>query len=323
TGKGIYDWRAIEHTLSGRIPENTVLSHDLLEGVHGRVGLATDLILLEQFPPNTATYMRRLHRWVRGDWQLLPWLFRRVRKEDGSLAPNPVKWFHRWKIIDNLRRSLMPPATLALLLLAWLGWLPGSALAWTIAIAALAAAPLLADLLGLATRVVSRPAASPALVINAPPSLLRHVEHWLISLMLLPYQTNVLLDAIFRTLIRLGITRRHLLEWTTAAHAHRRMRGHGRLIGLVRELWASPVVAIVATVLIGLINPSALPVAAPFLLAWLLAPLVVSWLDRPLGRKPEKLSAADQQFLRTTARRTWLFFERFVSPDNHWLPPDN
>ncbi len=323
TGKGIYDWRAIEHTLSGRIPENTVLSHDLLEGVHGRVGLATDLMLLEQFPPNSATYMRRLHRWVRGDWQLLPWLFRRVRKEDGSRARNPVKWFHRWKIIDNLRRSLMPPATLALLLLAWLGWLPGSALAWTIAIAALAAAPLLADLLGLLTRIVSRPVASPALVLNAPPSLLRHVEHWLISLLLLPYQTNVLLDAIVRTLIRLGITRRHLLEWTTAAHAHRRMSGHGRLIGLVRELWASPAVAIVAALLIGLINPLALPVAAPFLLAWLLAPLVVSWLDRPLGRKPEKLSAADQQFLRTTARRTWLFFERFVSPDNHWLPPDN
>jgi len=323
TGKGIYDWRALEQSLAGRIPENTVLSHDLIEGVHGRVGLATDLVLLEQFPSNTATYMRRLHRWVRGDWQLLPWLGRRVRKEDGSLGRNHLKWFHRWKIIDNLRRSLIPPATLSLLLLAWFNWLPGSALAWTVAIAALAAAPLLAELLGLLTRALSRPVASPALVLNAPPSLLRQGEHWLISLLLLPYQTSVLLDAIIRTLIRLGFTRRHLLEWTTAAHAHRRLSGHTGLAAQVRELWISQALAVVATILIVWLNPPALPVAAPFLLAWVLAPALIIWLDRPLARVPEHLSAADQQFLRTTARRTWLFFERFMTPDNHWLPPDN
>lgn len=323
TGKGIYDWRAIEHCLGGAIPENTVLSHDLLEGLYSRVGLASDLVLLEQFPSTTATFMRRLHRWIRGDWQLLPWLGFRVGRADGRQRANPLGLVDRWKIIDNLRRSLLAPALLILLIIAWLGWLPGSALAATLLLAAFSAAPLWSELLGLATRLLARPRVAPLVAINALPGLRRQASHWLISLMLLPYQSGVLLDAIGRSLYRMRISRRRLLQWTTAAQAHKRMGQGSQLRQLLAEMWLSPTLAMATGLALVLVKPQSLLVAAPLLLAWLLAPLICWRLDRPIKQYQPELSQQQTDLLRTTARRTWLFFEHFVTPDNHWLPPDN
>jgi len=323
TGKGIYDWQAMEHCLENRIPDNSVLSHDLLEGIHGRVGLVTDLILLEQFPPTSLSWMRRLHRWVRGDWQLLPWLSPWPQRADGHRKANDLAPIHLWKIFDNLRRSLLPPAALMLLLIAFLGLLPGDPLLWVLVISALLAAPLFSDLLSLVTRAANRPSSAPGLLLSAPTGLLRQLAHWLVSLVLLPWQTQILVDAIGRSLYRLAFSRRHLLEWTTAAHTHRR---HGKQLPLgafFRELWFSVLLTITALLSILLINPSGLAVALPFLLAWLFAPIVVRKLDRPQQPRQFDLDDRQQRFLRTTARRTWLFFRRFVEPDNHWLPPDN
>ncbi|TVQ35149.1 MAG: hypothetical protein EA370_09645, partial [Wenzhouxiangella sp.] len=323
TGKGIYDWRAIAHCLGDAIPENTVLSHDLLEGMYSRVGLASDLVLLEQFPSSTATFMRRLHRWVRGDWQLLPWLRSSIRRADGTRCRNRLGPLDRWKIIDNLRRSVLPPSFLALLVLAWSGLLPGSALAATVLIAAFSAAPLLSEMLGLLTRLLARPRLAPLVAINALSGLKRQLLHWMVSLMLLPHQSGVLIDAIARSLIRMGVTRKHLLQWTTAAQAQKRRGQGGRLGQLTREMWLSPTLAV--GVGLGLVygQPAALPVAAPFLLAWFFAPGVCYLLDRPIRTRIAELSPAQKDTLRTAGRRTWLFFEHFVRPENHWLPPDN
>lgn len=323
TGKGIYDWRALEHCLGGAIPENTVLSHDLLEGLYSRVGLASDLVLLEQFPPTTATFMRRLHRWIRGDWQLLPWLGWRVRQADGSKQANPLGRVGRWKIIDNLRRSLLAPALLVLLNIAWFGWLPGSALAATLLLTAFSAAPLWSELLGLLTRLLARPRYAPLVAINALPGLRRQASHWLINLMLLPYQSGVLIDAIARSIYRMTISRRRLLQWTTAAQAHKRLGQGSRLGPLLAEMWLSPSLALGSAVLLALVRPESLLIAAPLLIAWLLAPLICWWLDRPIQPRRPELTQQQTDLLRTTARRTWLFFEHFVTPDNHWLPPDN
>src|SRR3546814_3171752 len=108
-GKCIYDVHAFHRSIDGRVPENTIPSHDLFEGAHGRVALATDIVLYEGFPGSYLEYARRLHRWVRGDWQLVPWLASKVPAADGSRLANPLSGIDRWKIVDNLRRSLVAP----------------------------------------------------------------------------------------------------------------------------------------------------------------------------------------------------------------------
>ncbi len=323
TGKGIYDWQALDHTLAGRIPDNTLLSHDLFEGIHGRVGLASDLVLLEQFPPTLQTFMRRMHRWVRGDWQLLPWLGRSVPRSDGSRMPNSLPWAHRWKIIDNLRRSLMPPVLLLILALAWLSLLPGNTLAWTLLVAAFIAAPLLADLLGVLTRALARPSVSALLLVNSWSGLKRQFLHALVSLVLLPYQAAVLIDAIGRTLVRLFLTHRALLEWVTAAHAHRQQGRQSGLFAAYRRMWTAPATALALALAVGTFNPSALPMCIPVLLAWFAAPGIAWQLDRAAAHRQPDPDADTRRYLRKAARRTWLFFEHMSVPDNHWLPPDN
>lgn len=322
-GKGIYDWRAFEHALAGRIPDNILLSHDLLEGLYGRVGLVSDTMLLEQFPPNAPAFMRRLHRWLRGDWQLLPWLSPWPPSGPGVGRRQRLPLIHRWKMLDNLRRSLQAPAIVALLLLAWLGVLPGAAWGWTLLIVALHAAPVVAELLDLTTRALADPRTLPRRLRQAPAALGRPLLHWLLTLTLLPYESQVTLDAIGRTLYRLTISRRRLLEWTPTAHIRRTSHQGASSARLWGEMWASTVLALTSLAAVWLFNPSALAVAAPILLTWLGAPAITAWTSGTRHRQPEPLSAAARRRLRGLARRTWLFFERFVGPDDHWLAPDN
>ncbi|WP_376691162.1 GH36-type glycosyl hydrolase domain-containing protein [Wenzhouxiangella sp. EGI_FJ10409] len=320
-GKGIYDWRAIEATLAGRIPDNSLLSHDLLEGIFARVGLATDIVLMEQFPPGVIAWTRRQHRWVRGDWQLLPWLGRSARGGDGDRYRSRLSLVHRWMIVDNLRRSLQPPVTLLLILFAFSGLLPGSDFLWSLLFLLLPAAGLLSELLGSASHLLAAPRGA---VLRLRPTLhgLRlQAQHWLLSLVLLPYQSLMIGDAVVRTLLRLFVTRRHLLEWTTAAHVHRSL-GHARQ-SLWRELWPCPLLGALVLVGVGLSEPGLLLVAAPVASAWLMAPAIVRRVERPRRREIERLDPEAERLLRRVARRTWLFFDHFVGPDTHWLPPDN
>ena len=324
-GKGIYDWRAFERALAGRIPANRVLSHDLLEGAYARTGLCSDTIVLEQFPVDVPSYMRRLHRWVRGDWQLLPWLWPRVRGTDGSLNRNQLGAIQRWKLLDNLRRSLQPPITLLLLGAAWLGLLPGAVWVWTLLLTATQAAPLWCELLGLVTRATMAPTRAWTRLRAAPMTLRRALQHGLLSLLLLPYESRVLLDAIVRTLFRLALRRRGLLEWTPAAQVLRQLRGSsGSMLARAwRENWISPLLALLMAVAIRAFAPEALLVASPLLLAWLLAPWVMVWLARSAFPPQRAISARQRRHLHLIARRSWLFFEQFVGPDDHWLAPDN
>ncbi len=321
-GKGLYDWQAFEHTLDTRVPENALLSHDLLEGVHGRVALATDIVLLEQYPSNVLAWLRRQHRWVRGDWQLLPWL-QPVVRGDGGWQRNPLSLIHRWKIVDNLRRSLQPPAVLVLLLIAWSGRLPGPAWAWTLAFASLLAAPLISEMLNQAGRLLAAPRTLHARLRDGPVLLRQRFEHWLLTLVLLPYESLLLLDAILRTLFRLLVSRQRLLEWTSAAHVNRHLGGTPGLGQTWREMWASPAFASGVTLGMLALNPAGLAQAAPLLLAWWLAPQIAWWANQPLHPSAARTRPQDVQQLRNLARRTWLFFERYVGPDDHWLPPDN
>ncbi|MDY7079666.1 MAG: glucoamylase family protein [Chloroflexota bacterium] len=315
-GKGIYEVAAFERSLGGCVPDNALLSHDLFEGIHGRVGLVTDVVLYEDYPSRYLAYTRRLHRWVRGDWQLLPWLLPRVPHADGGKTPNNLSILSRWKILDNLRRSLLAPALLAMLLAGWL-WLPGSALVWTVSVMLALATMVIA---GLITLWVRRLRGAESWTVQ---SLWMAVLRWLLALAFLPYETLIMVDAIASTLVRLTITHKRLLQWTTTAHTIRLFGKETKLGLLWRQMWGASLLSLGLAVLVWLVNPAASLIASPLLLVWIASPYVAYWVSRPVIHEKMPLSADQRQQLRRLARRTWLYFERFVGPDDHWLPPDH
>ncbi|WP_240003900.1 GH36-type glycosyl hydrolase domain-containing protein [Luteibacter sp. 9135] len=317
TGKGIYDVDAFERAMAGRLKDERVLSHDLIEGCFVRSALLSDVLVFEEIPERYADDSVRRHRWMRGDWQLLPWLLPTVPSPHGWVA-NDLSALSRWKLFDNLRRSLVAPAALALLVAGWLWIAP--ALTWTVAILAMMVVPVLLQVLMDAARkphdiawrqhagVQSRAAAEHALRLG-------------LSIAWLPHDARLSVDAIARSLWRVCVSRKHLLEWRSSADVERQGRGSRQIPW--GALWAGPATAIVVAALLAVARPLVLPVALPWLLAWLASPPLAWWISRAQVSKPFAPSEADHAFLRLLARRTWAFFETHMGPDDHWLPPDN
>lgn len=318
-GKGIYDVAAFRRSLDGCVPDNAILSHDLFEGLHGRAGLVSDVAVFEDYPPDFITYARRLHRWVRGDWQLVPWLFPRVRL-NGRRVRNRIDGLGRWKIFDNLRRSLLLPSILVMLVLGWIGD-PARAWWWTFVAVTVPAMPVL---LGAAAAVRRRAAASgqSAPFGSSPGSVPLAISRWVMALTFLPHQTRVELDAALRTLVRVYGTRRRLLEWTTASTTAQSLRGQGRGFYWL-EMAAGPAAGVVIGAAILVVAPAAVAWAWPLLAAWIIAPEVAYRISHPASPEVRPLTDAQRRRVRTLARRTWAFYERFLSPEDHWLPPDN
>jgi len=316
-GKGIYAVDVFEQALDHHFPENRILSHDLIEGCYARSGLLSDVQLYEDYPACYSADVSRRHRWTRGDWQIAQWLLPRVPGRDGRLRHNPLSALSRWKLADNLRRSLVPAALTALLVLG-LALLaePG---AWTLAVLSILLVPaLLTSLLnGLRKPGELRWRAHLTAVVRAAGDGLGQA---VFTLVCLPYEAYFSLDAMVRTLWRLVVSRRRLLEWTSSGDLERRGQG---LAAFYRTMWIAPAIALITGVGLAVRAPAALLVAAPILLAWLAAPLVAWWMSRPLERREARLTVDQTRFLRAVARRTWGFFETFVGPHDHWLPPDN
>jgi len=311
TGKGIYDVDAFEAALEGRVRESTLLSHDLFEGTFARAGLASDIEVVEEFPSRYDVAAARQHRWARGDWQLLPWIAGRA----GAL---PL--IGRWKMLDNLRRSLSAPACVLALVAGWA--LPlQAAFIWTgfvvSAIALSTLVPLLSAILPRRARTTARShlsalAADVRLALSLAALLLVFLAHqaWLMS------------DAIARTLYRLLVSRRQLLDWVTAGQAT--VSPRLELPGFYRQMSGGVALGGATALVLWWIGSETWPVAAPFVLAWIAAPAIARWTSlSPLvaGRVP--VSLADARALRLVARRTWRYFETFVTAAEHWLPPDN
>lgn len=316
-GKGIYDIDAFEASLKGRVPENSLLSHDLFEGIHGRVALVTDIILYEDYPPHYLIHVQRTHRWIRGDWQLLPWLWPRIPHMGDGKVPSSFSAIDYWKILDNLRRSLLPPALLLLFLAGWM-WLPGSALLWTLIGAV---TPAGAFITGTAASLVRLLTGTSWREIRG--SIRDGFIRWLLALAFLPYESVLTLDAILITLNRLLITHRRLLQWKTAASTARLFGRDVKLKATRQQMISAVFVSGSLGLLVYFINPFALPVAFPLLLTWLLSPEIAYWISRPSAPPKEELTDEQRQKIRTLARRTWLFFEQFVDPQDNWLPPDH
>ncbi|MDB4980862.1 MAG: cyclic beta 1-2 glucan synthetase, partial [Myxococcales bacterium] len=317
-GKGIYDIDAFARSLAGRLPENRILSHDLLEGAHGRAGLVSDITLFEDYPSTYAADVSRRSRWMRGDWQLMSWLGFRVPGADGRQRGNPLSSLSRWKILDNLRRALVPIALLVLMVVGW--FVPGGAVFGTVVVTGVLLFP---GLLAAAAELTRRPTDFPYArhLSEVGRTLGRQLLREGYALCCLPYEAYIAASAMGRTLLRVALTRRHLLEWRTARDVQRGARAG--LGGTYLEMWTSPVVALVATLAIAVRAPGALPVAAPITALWLVSPALAWWLGRPLAPARPQMSAEDRDFLRVVARRTWRFFETFVCAEDNHLPPDN
>ncbi|HET7295445.1 MAG TPA: glucoamylase family protein, partial [Vicinamibacteria bacterium] len=323
TGKGLYDVSAFTAALEGRVPENALLSHDLFEGLYARTALVSDVEVVDDYPSNVLVHARRQHRWVRGDWQILRWLFPVVPTRSG-LERNRLPLISRWKIFDNLRRSLAAPATVALLVVAW-ALLPGSPAVWTAATLAALAFPLYPLLVGAASGPRSEQPwrAFLGTVWDEARTVLAQVS---LQLTFLASQAYERTHAIFLTLVRLAATRRRLLEWETAAASAARSAGPARSTGarlFFVEMIASPAIALLALVLLWAVRPAALPVALPVLALWAAAPLIAFGLSRPAPARRPGLSADDRRLLQLVARRTWGYFEAFMGADDHGLPADN
>ncbi len=316
TGKGIYDVDAFESATGRTFPENQILSHDLIEGNYARCGLVTDIELFDDFPSRYHAYARREHRWVRGDWQLLPWLGPTVPTADGA-RPNPLPAPERWKVLDNLRRSLVPPSVVLLLVLGWTV-LPGPAWLWTLLALAVPALPLVQQVSGALIGAVRKGSLAPLGGLRDVPATAMSSG---LTIAFLADQARLLVEATGRTLYRLFVSRKQMLEWETAAATERRL---GTGVGQFFEtMWPAPTLAVALGGLVAATNPVALPAAAPVLVAWLASPGVAYWVSRPGKKAEEPLTEDERDALRRIARRTWRFFETFVGAEDQWLPPDN
>jgi hypothetical protein len=317
-GKGIYDVAMFERVLKGRFPENRILSHDLLEGSYARSGLVTDIQLYEDYPARYSVDASRRRRWIRGDWQIAGWLRRRVPSADGSREKNPLSWLSQWKIFDNLRRSLVAPAIVLLLVLGWSVLAP--AWWWTLAaFSALLVPPLIAALIDVLHKPEEVPVGQHLAFTSRAAA--RHGLQVLFQIAWLPHEAYYSVAAILRTQWRIFLSRRGLLEWVPSSEQNR-VRPD-TLAASIRSMWAAPALALATAAYLQVTNPLALTVAAPILLLWFVSPALASWVSRPRGPRVVKLTSEQNVFLRKLARRTWAYFEHFVGPADHWLPPDN
>jgi cyclic beta-1,2-glucan synthetase len=315
-GKGIYDVAAFEKSVRGQIPENTLLNHDLFEGIHGRAALVTDVILYEEYPTRYLGYARRMRRRIREDWQLLPWILGLVKTENG-IARKRISLINRWKVIDNLRRSLVPPNMVLILAAAWLGWLPGSPLVWSLLVLLTPTLPVLAQTLHHIRHNFGRLPLKELIEPGRLPAL-----RWALAITFLPYEAFLSLSAIIITLVRMFITRKHMLQWTPAAYTARLFRLNARY-EIQAEMTVSLVFISFLVLATALVNPLALAAAIPLLILWTASPGLAYWNSQPIVHTAPPLRLAEHSQVQRLARRTWAYFEQYVGPDDHWLPPDH
>lgn len=317
-GKGIYDIDIFEHVLKDRMPENRILSHDLLEGCYARAGLLSDVQLYEEYPSSYLADVRRRHRWIRGDWQIASWLLPKVPGMGKTRHPNSLSMLSRWKLLDNLRRSLVPIALTAFLIIGWSGI--SHAWIWNAAVIGFLLLPSLsAFFLSLSQQpedVFFRQH-----FLSLVRSVNQHFIQAFLNLVFLPFEAWTNADAIIRTQWRVMVSRRHLLEWNPSIISNH--QSGNNIWGCIRRMWIAPVLSLL--ILTGLIleRSTALAAALPILLLWAGSPLLAYRISRAQIRLDARLSSSQSTFLQALSRKTWLFFETYVGAEDNWLPPDN
>ncbi|MGA3300803.1 MAG: glucoamylase family protein, partial [Candidatus Acidiferrales bacterium] len=319
TGKGIYDLDAFDKSIDGKVAENTLLSHDLFEGTFARAALASDIELFDEFPSHYEAGALRQHRWARGDWQLLPWILG-FGKSSQSGHKISIPAISRWKMIDNLRRTLSAPAMFLTMAVGWL--LPHvSPWMWTrFVLTMIAIPPLIPFLVGLNPRFGG--ISKRSYVRNVLSDLSLGVSQIGLTLTFVAYQAWLMGDAILRTLVRVLVTHKNMLQWVTAAQARHAV--DLKFTGVYKRMSGGVVLALAALAAVRFVRPHAVEAAIPFALLWLAAPAIARWISLPpVAQDVEPISVDHVRALRSISRRTWRFFEKFLTDTDHWLPPDN
>jgi cellobiose phosphorylase len=317
-GKGIYEVDIFEKVLKGRFPENRILSHDLLEGCYVRSGLLSDVQLYEKHPISYDADMKRRHRWIRGDWQIAAWFMPFVPGSDYRWRRNPLSALSRWKIFDNIRRSLVSIAFVLFILVGWTTERFSSF--WTLIITAMVILPLVVSSLWDMLRKPKDLILSHHIIVSCR-SAGNSAISTLFTMICLPYEAYISLEVIVQTAWRMFISHRNLLKWMAPGRLDNKRRQS--IMGAYLSMWVEPLIAIAVLVYIICISHHTLRVAGPILLLWVSAPLITWWISRPLARQVSKLSAEGTLYLQKLARKTWAFFEKFVTQSENWLPPDN
>lgn len=317
-GKGIYDVDAFARAVKGRFPENRILSHDLLEGCYARAALASDIQLFEDSPVSYEADAERRQRWTRGDWQLLPWISPFVPTGGSRAERNHISALSRWKLLDNVRRSLSSIAIVLLLLAGWFALRRSGPFT-----AIIVAVVLLPAMLASASAFFHKPKAmkTGSFIAQSARSAAHALAGALFALATLPYDAYVNVVAIAKTLARVLVTHRNLLEWKPSGQLKSKARRS--LAESARAMWFAPALSLAALVILLRSGGSGLTFAIPVLLAWALSPLVAWSVGRPTAKKKDALSIRQISFLRGISRKTWSFFETFVGDADNWLPPDN
>jgi len=317
-GKGIYEVDMFQKVLDGIFLENRILSHDLLEGCYIRSGLLSDVQLFEKYPTTYSADMKMRIRWIRGDWQIFAWILPLIKGSDKRLHKNPISALSKWKIFDNIRRSLVPPALTALLLLGWIV-LPYP-LFWTIVVSGIIVFPIFITSLWDALRkpkdVVLRYHIKNSLI-----NLRDITIKTLFTLICLPYEAYSNAKAISRTLWRMLISRKKLLEWNPSSH---NVKTNTRsLRSSYVAMWIEPFLTIAILAILAIFFPAKLLIAGPVLILWFIAPFITWFTSKPLEKQVTILSDEQNIFLHKLARKTWSYFDHFVVIGDNWLPPDN
>lgn len=317
-GKGIYDVDAFSATTENRFLENQILSHDLLEGCYARSGLVNDIHVYESYPTRYNCDVSRRHRWMRGDWQISGWVLPFISGPSGRFERNPLSMLSRWKILDNLRRSIVPSTLVVLLLLGWFTVPP--AWLWTTLVTGIVLLPAICvSLVSASRKTVDVPLY--AHVHESATSLGKSLLQAALSITFLPYEAYVSLDAILRTIVRMRWSHKRMLEWKTASDTER--EGQRGLGGAYQSMWIAPGLATFSVIGLAIFRSEALLAAGPLLVLWLLAPLIAWRISWPAPLREAKLLPQQTLFLHQISRKTWRFFDRFIGPEDHWLPPDN
>jgi cyclic beta-1,2-glucan synthetase len=316
-GKGIYEVETLHSVLHGRFPRNALLSHDLMEGAYARAGLVSDIEVIEDYPSHYSAHNRRKHRWLRGDWQITEWLLPQVPDESGRKVPNPLSPISRWKILDNLRRSLVEPTLFLLFVLGWT-CLPGRALFWTLGTLLILFLPAMVQL-GYDLLRVALFGRGSAFADAFNGFLNASIANWL-TVTFLAHQALLSIDAVVRTTVRRMITRQRLLEWETAAEAE--LAGDKRSMLDIYLNW-TPVLGLGLAGFVELVNRKALASAAPVLLLWAFSKPISIWLNRPPRAPRRQASESNRWLLRTAALRIWRYYAEYSTEQHNWLIPDN
>ncbi|MCC7029105.1 MAG: cyclic beta 1-2 glucan synthetase [Chitinophagaceae bacterium] len=316
-GKGIYHIDAFEEAVKDRFPENRILSHDLLEGCYARCGLITDVQLYEEYPLRYDTDMQRRHRWIRGDWQIARWILPVVPSLSGKWYRNPLSLLSRWKIFDNVRRSLVPMCLLLLLLFGWM--ISSAAWFWTLAVTVIVMLPAVVNL---CWDLLKKPADVDFYqhFEYSVRSALNNFIQQLLELTFLPYEAYANTDAIIRTIWRMAVSRKNLLQWNPFGNSVQRKN---TVSEAYKTMWFEPAFAVIVYTYLSIWEGPVVLIALPFLTFWMCGPLIAYAINRPVEADMVNVSGEQAVYLRMLSRKIWGFFEKFVTAEDHWLPPDN